>query len=125
MRKLFWTIKYHPFVMGGRTHRATGCEIPCIGPYALGEGYEAYVGMTPKGNVMIAEKTTGAIVGDSIAQVREDIVKGDPEVMAKQVSEAREMLQDLVRVKEYEFYEMIDRAYENSKEDNHDEENGS
>jgi hypothetical protein len=83
-----WTWGYRPFVMGGKVHYVLACKIKCTGPHDLGKGYKGYVATAPSGDTVVAEATTGAIVGSSLRQVRKDIETGDPAVMRQQVKQA-------------------------------------
>ena len=93
--RLIWTRGYRPFVMGGSVHYDLGCKTTCEGPFDVGRGYSAWMATAPNGNKFVAEATTGAIVGGSLEQVREDIKTGDPELMKKQMADAKQRVKDV------------------------------
>lgn len=88
--RTIWTWGYRPFIMGGDVNYVLACKVPCTGPFKVGRGYEVYVATAPNGTTFVAEAQSGAIVGGSLEQVREDIRTGDPKMMQKQVTEALE-----------------------------------
>ena len=83
-----WNWGYFPFSLGGPPHRRVKATLPAEGPFDLGGGYQGYLITSPQGKTRVAEATTGAIVGDTLEQVRDDIAQGDPEIIAQQVAKA-------------------------------------
>lgn len=83
-----WKMGYFPFTLGGPVHQPISAELPAEGPFDLGGGYEGYLVTAPNGDVMVAEASSGGIVGGDLDFVRRDIADGDPEVMARQVADA-------------------------------------
>ena len=88
---LVWTEAYSTFILGGDVHAPVGTRL-CVGERLdLGGGFHGYLIQNPRTcQTFIAEATTGAIVGPSLKDVREDIRLGDPDVMRKQVEDATE-----------------------------------
>ena len=85
-----WTLGYNPFVMGGSVWQPIATEVePDSGPYSLGKGLSGYLIISPTGKVFIADAETGAFVGPSLAQVRQDIAEGDETVIRQQLDKAR------------------------------------
>lgn len=86
--KRIWTWGYRPFIMGGRCNYVLACDWECDGPHDLGGGYTGWVATAPNGVTRVVEDKSGAIVGDSLSAVRQDIKDGDPKVMNQQLEEA-------------------------------------
>lgn len=88
-----WTICYFPFTMGGNVWRPAGATVPCERPIQIGEFFVCQIN-GPDGMTAVCEFSTGAIVGETIDQVRHDIEEayagGRIEIMRKQVAEARD-----------------------------------
>lgn len=103
-----WTVGYRPFILGGKCNYLVGCEIEPDREVDLGNGYTGFEITSPSGNKIIAEKTSGAIVGTSLEQVRTDIATGDPEVMAKQVAEACKNTKEVEVVSTEEFWKLYE-----------------
>lgn len=97
MKKVIWTVGYNPWVMGGDVHAPSGFETEVDKPVDIGKGFKAYVVKSPNKKVtLIAEATTGAIVGNSLRTVRKDVGEGDVEMMKAQVKGAAEMVKKVV-----------------------------
>ncbi len=85
-----WTRGYFPFTMGGSVWRPMTAECEVTGPHDLGKGFEGYLAFGPDGMTKVAEAESGAIVGDTLDQVRADIAATDDVVlMQRQVEAAR------------------------------------
>jgi hypothetical protein len=54
----------------------------------FGGGYSGYEVISPAGKILMVEKTSGAIIGSLLFQVKRDIATGDPKVMTEQVEQA-------------------------------------
>jgi len=106
---IIWTYFRNPFILGGRVNQPTGCEIEVKEEQYLGQGYCGYEIITPKGNTIVVEKTSGAIIGDSINSVRNDITEGSPEVMKKQIEYACEELKSIKLIDQDEFWNTYSR----------------
>jgi len=87
LRKV-WTLGYSPWIMGGDVHGPIGVIAPALGPFHVGHTYWVYLVLSPSGIVHAAEVNSGAFVGLSLKEVRDDIKTGDIHLMAKQVSDA-------------------------------------
>lgn len=92
MKLLVWTEAYSPFIMGGDVNAPIATEIEVVDPILLDHGIVVYLVTSPKGEVFVAESTTGAFVGDSLDKVRQDVANADPKVMSQQLERARERL---------------------------------
>ena len=86
--RLVWTIGYNPWVMGGNVNAPVGARIPALGPFLIGRGLKAYLVLSPSGIIHVAEGDTGAFIGMTLQEVREDVRTGDPEVMKHQIDKA-------------------------------------
>lgn len=86
-----WTICYFPFTMGGDLWRPAGAKVPCERPVQIGEFFVCLV-RGPDDMTAVCELTTGAIVGQTLEEVRRDIEvayrRGDEAMMRKQVADA-------------------------------------
>lgn len=73
-----WTTNYSPFRLGP-PEGIIYTEVECSGPYELGLGFFGILAVDPKtGRTYVAEKTSGAIVGNSISQCKDDIRSAEP-----------------------------------------------
>lgn len=103
-----WTMRYTPFVMGGSVWQPVACEIKeAQGPYDLGRGYQGYLVVAPNGTTFVAEAKTGAFVGPSIQDVKEDIETGDPKLMEEQVIKAALDYKRAEVIPEEEFWRLL------------------
>jgi hypothetical protein len=68
--------------------KPTGCEVEVVEKLALGHGYFGYRVPSPYGGDVICEGYSGAIIGSSLAEVREDMLSGDIGTMRQQVMSA-------------------------------------
>lgn len=101
--KLVWTRGYNPFQMGGDVNAPIGTMLMCL-PVSLGRGFKGLVATTPKGNVVVAEFETGAIVGRSVEQVKQDIREGQMKDMLQQIVDAKALLPRVRRMNAEEFW---------------------
>lgn len=108
MKAVLWTRGYRPFIMGGNVNAPLGVEIEVL-PVDLGKKFKGYIAVTPKGKTMIAEATTGAIVGTSLEEVKKDIQEGDLKTMKQQVKDAAEMKKRMEILSFDEFMKYYDR----------------
>lgn len=92
-----WTTGYNAWVMGGNPHYILVTELERVsGPFDIGKGFRAYRCESPSGKTYVMEATTGAIIGNTIADVRADIEGCDSiEVMQKQVDDARKQFETM------------------------------
>jgi hypothetical protein len=84
-----WTLGYQPFRLGGSLWNPMTTILEADGPHDLGKDHYGYVVTAPTGETKIAEASTGAIVGDTLDQVRADLAEADPEVVSRQMQNAR------------------------------------
>jgi hypothetical protein len=117
MLKEIWTYGYNAWVMGGDTHYILMCEVECSDPIDLGKGYRGHIVFFPSWipGICVIESETGAIIGDSIPEVIEDIKAGDDEVMKRQIEKSKLDLKNMriQRVTEEEFWSrMANRKHE-------------
>ena len=101
-----WTEAYRPFILGGDVNAPIAADIEDTGPILdLGEGYCGYLLVNPAtGDTFVAESTSGAFVGPSIEQVREDIATGSPALMCEQVDAAMERRHKAIMLPADEFW---------------------
>ena len=81
MKRTIWTMGYFPFTMGGRVNAPMLTEVDVIEEKSVGKGIKAFSWKTPKGSIRISESETGAIVGDSFEDVKNDIKETTRSVM--------------------------------------------
>ena len=74
-RMVVWKYQYRPFTLGGNVHQPIKCGLDVTGPFDV-EGYEVYVTISPSGETFIVDAISGGIIGDSIEQVRTDVLAG-------------------------------------------------
>ncbi len=102
MMMLVWTEAYSPWIMGGDVHAPLGAMLEVGNKFDLGQGQHGYLIQSPTGELFVAEATTGAFIGPSLEQVREDVASCDDiSVMEKQL-EAAKLQREKVRVLEPE-----------------------
>lgn len=105
MKVKIWTEAYSPFIMGGDVNAPICTEVEAGEPIDVGRGIQAYVIASPRtGKVHIAESTTGAFVGSSIEQVRQDVESADPEVIKQQLASAAERVKHARPLSPEEFW---------------------
>ena len=105
-----WKRGYSPFTLGGDVHRPIKMKVEASAPVDLGEGYQGYIIDTPKGKTLVAESTSGAVVGDTLEMVRADIAAGDPEVMRKQIEDAKRTRDDAEEVSPDVFFGILPQS---------------
>jgi hypothetical protein len=104
---LIWTEAYMPFIMGGDVNGPICTEVEVGQRYDVGGGYYAYEIESPSGATYVAESETGAFIGTSILDVVLDISAADPEVMAKQIEDARERAKAAQPLSNEKFWSMF------------------
>ena len=108
MKHAFWTMCYSPFVMGGDCWSAIIAEVECSEEVDLGRGIKGRVAVSPLDfKVYICESETGAIIGNEMTAVLEDIRVADEAVMAKQMEDARKCVAKARRLTEEQFWETM------------------
>jgi hypothetical protein len=100
-----WTRAYHPFIMGGDVNAPSACEVEVSGPYDIGRGMQAYLAVSPNGKTFVAESVTGAIVGPTLDQVREDVRTADPEIIEQQMEYALKEVKKAYTLSQQEFWQ--------------------
>jgi hypothetical protein len=91
MQLRIWTEAYRPFIMGGDVYRPVATEVE-IGHLHIVEAAPdiRIVELTsPYGTQHIAEVTSGALVGNSMNSVLQDIAVAEPAMMARQIADAK------------------------------------
>lgn len=105
MNIIIWTNAYSPWIMGGNVNAPIGVKAEVGEPIKTPKGFKLYEIMSPNRKItVIAEATTGAIVGNSVEQVKEDIRIGDRKIMRNQIKEAEKKLKTVRVVSEQEFW---------------------
>lgn len=104
-----WTYFYNAFTMGGSCNVPTGFETILDNEVELGNGFLGYEVLTPKGNKIIVEKESGAIVGNSLEQVKKDITTSKIDVMNKQVKQACEESENVKIISENKFWNTYEK----------------
>lgn len=87
-----WTMGYFPFTMGGQVYRPIGANVLVNEEslFDVGRGIQAYLIVSPSGKTVVAEKRSGAIIGNSIEEVRADVQTGTDESCEQQIVEGLE-----------------------------------
>lgn len=89
---MIWTRAYRPFILGGNVHANMATELVLTTkPIKLGKGITVYEIQSPHGTTHIAEASTGALVGTSLQQVKQDLAEADPKVVKQQLEEAQQV----------------------------------
>jgi len=114
MKKLVWTEAYMPFRFGP-PHGLIGTEVEVGDPVSVGADVEVYVVPSPGGVIHIAEASSGAFVGTSLDQVKDDIKTGDPKLMKKQMREALELIPTVRVLSNDEFWSFFRTAEERAR----------
>ena len=103
-----WTKDYRPFIMGGDCHQPMACEVKATGPFPLGKGYKGYLIFSPRGKTFVVESKTGALVGSTIDEVKNDIKNAKPEFIKNQIKEAVIQSKKARKVEESYFWEKLE-----------------
>lgn len=102
-----WTTNYRPFIMGGDVNAPIMAEIEASGPFDIGKGYLAYLIVSPSGKTFVCESVTGAIVGSTIEQVKDDVKSGTKKDMDKQIDDAKSMVKRAYMASADEFWHRL------------------
>ncbi len=102
-----WTRAYRPFIMGGDVNQPVCCDVQAEGPFRIGKGYQAYVVTKPSGAQTVAEATTGALIGPSLASVRSDMKTAKLSVVRDQVAGAAVEGRSAVKLPAAQFWKMF------------------
>jgi hypothetical protein len=95
---------YRPLTVDGKTYFLIKTKVEAKGPYEIGNGFEGYI-ITNGKIKFIAEATTGAAIGGTLKEVREDIKNGDMKLMKEQIKEAKKNLKEAKSVSTKKFWE--------------------
>ncbi len=103
-----WTMGYFPFQMGGNVHRPMSTEVKASELHDTPKGIKLFTFLTPKGTLRVCEAETGAIVGNSLGEVMNDIATAKKSVMKAQVREAKLALRNVKVMTPDEFFKLYD-----------------
>lgn len=103
---VMWTYVYKPFILGGRCNQPTGCEIEVGEELYFGNDYYGYEVKTPSSKTLIVEKTSGAIIGSSLKDVRDDVTNGNKKVMEDQIKYACNEAKEVNIISQEEFWKI-------------------
>lgn len=107
-----WTLVYNAFVMGSNVWQPKGFEFEDAAERVeLGKGFFGYVLQSPAGKTIIVEERSGAIVGNSLDTVRNDIAGSKGKVMEDQVVDACKVQVQIIG--EEEFWKVYDKSNNN------------
>jgi hypothetical protein len=81
---VIWTQFKSPFAFGNQL-TPSGCEVEVVEKLTLGHGHYGYRVPMPNGGDVICEAHSGAIIGNSLETVRENVRAGDAGKMRQQV----------------------------------------
>ena len=111
IEKLIWMRSYSPFAMGGDVHAPVGIKTKLDGPFDIGKGYSVYLAKSPDGLTVAIEPETGAVIGDSLEDVREDVSAPDhdPKILSDQLKWAREQMEIVRVIPNEEFWSSVAR----------------
>ncbi len=105
MKIKIWTHAYSPFMMGGNVHAPIMTEVESGPLVEFGKGFNGFVVHSPGGFEVVVERTTGAICGTSLEQVRQDVAEcGDIKVMLRQLNQAARELEEALPLDNQEFW---------------------
>lgn len=105
---IIWNRAYRPFLFGN-PHTPVKAEIEegVSDPILIDKGIFVRVVTSPSGKTFIVECETGAVVGNDLEVVREDIQTGDPIVIGKQIEDAQKLLREAQSVTPEEFWRLM------------------
>ncbi len=84
-----WTEAYRPFIMGGDVNAPVATDIDVGEKIPIGKGYFIFLVANPiTGRTHVVEERSGAFIGNTIKEVRQDVIDAPLEMMDKQVEEA-------------------------------------
>ena len=108
MKHDIWTWCYSAFSMGGKPKRPMIAEMDCVEKYDLGKGYCGYSVINPNTKTsLIIESETGAIIGDNLETVKQDIAEADESIMKEQIKNAKKRLVNAERITADEFWKRM------------------
>lgn len=86
---LAWIPRYRPFIMGGDVHAGIKAELQVVDTLDVGQGHKVHVVKAPNGVSFYVETECGAMMGNDLMMILEDVKQGDPEVMKGQIEQGR------------------------------------
>lgn len=110
MKLKVWTEAYRPFILGGDVNAPIMTEIECGNPIAVGKGVNVVEIISPHGTVHIAECTTGALVGTSLFDVRQDIEFASEKIIEEQLSEGKKRVKKATIISAERFWELLNHS---------------
>ena len=106
-----WTSDYNPFILGGDVHAPAMCEIEVKGSLVpLGKGMKGYLITAPDGSTVVAESTTGALIGPTLEEVREDIKATSLRIVKEQMKDAKYRADKAVMTSPEKFWAKMKRS---------------
>lgn len=125
MKLRVWTRGYRPFILGGNVHAPLATDLEVHKAFKIGRGLSAYVVINPvSGQTHVAESTTGAFVGDTIAAVRKDMEDADPKVVKEQMKWAAKKAKKARVVSTEEFWRHLTIAEDKESSDSNESKEG-
>ncbi len=110
---IIWTEAYRPFIMGGDVYAPISTEVDdkrLATARFRKQGVSVCLVPNPAGGIVVAEQTTGAIVGNDFRTVTGDLNEADPEVVAKQLAEAAKRRKKCTALPPNEFWRLYNRS---------------
>ena len=105
-----WTYGYYPMTLGGPVRRPIKTSVSVGKPADIGAGYSAHLIDTPSGATVVAEASSGALIGPSLDAARADVASANPKTMAEQIADAIEKRDRASRLEPYEFFRRLRTA---------------
>ena len=107
MKANIWTENYRPFIIGGDVNAPIMCNIDVLGPYDLGKGFQGWLFATPSGKTLVAETQTGAIVGSTLEEVKNDIESASDTDLKENIEHAKRRVARAYMASEEEFWKRL------------------
>lgn len=106
--RLIWTRAYSPFIMGGDVNAPIGTKMKCSVIFfekSINGVNKLLVAESPDTKrIVVAEYTTGAIVGNDVTVVMEDIKQSSRKIIKEQIEDANKLLKKVHTVSFDEFW---------------------
>lgn len=83
-----WTLFHYPFAIG-ELWQPRACEVECSAPIPVGFGFSVVRITSPAGDHWYAEESSGGLQGSDLQQIIYSLKDFDPEILKRQVEEAR------------------------------------
>lgn len=107
MKLKIWTRAYRPFILGGNCHYQLSTTVEVDKAVSLGKGFKGHIVTAPNGETLIAEATSGGLVGPDLKSVRKDVKEGPKEVMVEQIAEGVKLREKSEEVEPEKFWQMM------------------